>query len=406
MSSKIRRDDWERLFAPDAPRRGGPLRALLNALLVTITLALVSALGVYVVALSNQQRAAQISAATVGAATAAPLETATAAAAVLETATRFAIRTATAEARTTPVANAAPAALGTRQVVRSGNLRTEPRVAPETVVGQLAPGDTLTVLEEQQVNGESWLRVQLTTPGRRSAGGHRAGWQRRLGQRGAAPVIAALIFDFDGTILDTESAELATLTALYTSHSQTLPLDRWLLALGTQSAYDPLADLVALVGPPLDRQTLAASHRPRYLAAISVAELRPGVLALLDHAAANGIALAVASSSGRSWVSGHLARHGLLERFAVIRTREDVAAVKPAPDLFLSAATALGVAPADCVVIEDSPNGLRAAASAGMRVVAAPIPPLAALELPPHTLRLNTLADLPPAALLARLETL
>ncbi|HEU5100154.1 MAG TPA: HAD-IA family hydrolase, partial [Roseiflexaceae bacterium] len=79
--------------------------------------------------------------------------------------------------------------------------------------------------------------------------------------------------------------------------------------------------------------------------------------------------------------------------------------VKPAPDLFLSAAECLGVTPAACVVFEDSPNGMRAAAAARMRCVAVPIAIMADYELPPVALRLGLLSDLTPDELLARLES-
>jgi beta-phosphoglucomutase-like phosphatase (HAD superfamily) len=87
-----------------------------------------------------------------------------------------------------------------------------------------------------------------------------------------------------------------------------------------------------------------------------------------------------------------------------VRTRDDVQQVKPAPDLFLSAADCLGVAPEACVVFEDSPNGMLAAAAAGMRCVAVPIPLMASSELPPVSMRLQYLSDLTLDELLARLD--
>ncbi len=86
-----------------------------------------------------------------------------------------------------------------------------------------------------------------------------------------------------------------------------------------------------------------------------------------------------------------LEHHGLDTLFDVVCTRDDVAAVKPAPDLFLLAAERLGVRPQDCVVFEDSPNGLRAARAAGMWAVAVPNLLTQPLELPHTTLRSNPL---------------
>jgi HAD superfamily hydrolase (TIGR01509 family) len=109
------------------------------------------------------------------------------------------------------------------------------------------------------------------------------------------------------------------------------------------------------------------------------------VLELLDAADAAGVATAVASSSRLDWVAGHLDRLGLRHRFAAVVTRDDVgdeaARTKPAPDLFLVAAERLGVPPAACVVLEDSPNGVAAGRAAGMVVVAVPCPMTQALDL-------------------------
>jgi beta-phosphoglucomutase-like phosphatase (HAD superfamily) len=133
-------------------------------------------------------------------------------------------------------------------------------------------------------------------------------------------------------------------------------------------------------------------------------ELLPGVADLLDAARARGMPAAVASSSDRAWVEGWLARHRIRPLFGCVRTRDDVARVKPAPDLFLSAAACMGIAPQNCVVLEDSINGMLAATAAGMRCVAVPIALLGQSDLPPVTLRLASLDELPFDTLIERLE--
>ena len=84
--------------------------------------------------------------------------------------------------------------------------------------------------------------------------------------------------------------------------------------------------------------------------------------------------LAVASSSERDWVDTHLERSGMRRHFGVIRCADDVSRVKPDPDLYLVAIEVLGVASGEAVAFEDSPNGVRAARAAGLRVVAVPGP--------------------------------
>jgi beta-phosphoglucomutase-like phosphatase (HAD superfamily) len=132
--------------------------------------------------------------------------------------------------------------------------------------------------------------------------------------------------------------------------------------------------------------------------------LLPGVEQLLRDARELGLRRAVASSSSSGWVEGWLRRHGIHELFDAFATRDHVARVKPDPELFLLAAQRLGVAPAACVVFEDSANGMRAALAAGMRCVAVPNGLTGRLERPEVDLVVGSLAEQPLAQLLRRLE--
>jgi HAD superfamily hydrolase (TIGR01509 family) len=216
--------------------------------------------------------------------------------------------------------------------------------------------------------------------------------------------IQALIFDFDGLILDTETVEFEVLDELYREHGHQLQRERWVLNLGTHGQIDLYADLATLAGRPLDLVNLRARQRALYLDRCDALALRPGLADLLEAARARGLALAVASSSGSGWVERWLEHHAIRPYFGCVRTSEHVRHVKPAPDLFLSAAAGLGVAPEHCVVFEDSPNGMRAAAAAGMRCVAVPIALMAGYELPAVALQLQLLSDLTLDELLTRLD--
>lgn len=216
-------------------------------------------------------------------------------------------------------------------------------------------------------------------------------------------MLQALIFDFDGLILDTETPDFMVLSEQYRRFGVELHPERWVHGLGTIGGYDPYSELEALTGATLDREALHRDHRERYIALCAQQPLQPGVRELITAARARGVRLAVASSGSREWVEGWLEHHAIRASFDCVRTRSDGLRVKPAPDLFLSAAACLGVAPESCVVLEDSPNGIRAAAAAGMRCVAVPVALLDALPLPPHLLRLRSLADFPAEALLDRL---
>lgn len=206
----------------------------------------------------------------------------------------------------------------------------------------------------------------------------------------------ALIFDFDGTILDTESSEFQAWQAVYQRFGVELTLEYWLPFVGNSSIpFDPAGHLEKQVGEPLDKHSLENWVWQRKQELNQALEPLPGVLDYLDAAETMGLKLAVASSSRRDWVEGHLARLGLLERFEVIRTKEDVALTKPDPALFLRAAEGLGVHPGQAIVLEDSLNGVRAAKSAGAFTVAIPNALTQHLDLSQADLLLTCLCDLP-----------
>lgn len=223
-------------------------------------------------------------------------------------------------------------------------------------------------------------------------------------------MIAALILDFDGLIVDTETPALESWQRIYGEHGHELGLAEWAGALGTSHGFDALAHLAALVDqvdPPraarLRAEAAAVLARRQQLKVelSSTQALLPGVTALLDQAAAAGMPAAVASSSSRAWVEGWLEQLGILRRFALTRTADDVARTKPDPALFLSAAAGLGQPPAACLVFEDSPNGILAARAAGCPVVAVPGTVTRQLQLPPADLVIPSLDAMPLAEIVA-----
>lgn len=205
----------------------------------------------------------------------------------------------------------------------------------------------------------------------------------------------ALIFDFDGTILDTERTEFQAWQEIYQEYGTELPLDYWLPIIGNNSMpFDPAGHLEKLLGKRLDKASIENRVEQRKQALNQTLKPLPGVLDYLEAAQAMGLKLAVASSSRRAWVEGHLERLGLLEYFHVIRTKEDVALTKPDPALFLRAAEGLGVLPQETLVLEDSLNGVRAAKSAGAFTVAVPNALTRHLDLGQADLLLSSLSDL------------
>jgi HAD superfamily hydrolase (TIGR01509 family) len=217
-------------------------------------------------------------------------------------------------------------------------------------------------------------------------------------------VIRAIVFDFDGLILDTEEPVYRSWLEVYEAHGETLPFERWVQIVGsTTTEFHPQRHLEERLGRPLS-QEVVDGRIGRRTELILAQQLLPGILQCIDDATALGLKRGVASSSTRDWVSGHLERLGILGRFDCVRCRDDVNSAKPAPDLYIAVLDCLRVSPSEAVAIEDSPNGVIAAKQAGMLCVAIPNSITARLDLSQADLVLRSLSDLPLRDLLRRLD--
>jgi HAD superfamily hydrolase (TIGR01509 family) len=184
----------------------------------------------------------------------------------------------------------------------------------------------------------------------------------------------ALVFDFDGLIMDTEAAEHASVAAIFAEHGCELPLDRWKSVIGTsQPDFFWIDWLEEVAGGRISRSLLQIEQRQRNDLLVARLTVNAGVVDLLDAAEANNVPCAVASSSPARWVRPHLDRLGLLDRFMTIVTREDAKQAKPAPDLYVEALRRLDVTDTRTgVAFEDSRMGSLAAIAAGMTCVVCP----------------------------------
>ena len=214
----------------------------------------------------------------------------------------------------------------------------------------------------------------------------------------------ALIFDFDGLILETEEPVYRSWLEVYQAHGEELPFERWMEIVGSTTAgFHPQHHLEQRLGRPLTQEVIDR-RIGRRTEMILAKDLLPGVVQYIEAAKSLGIKLGVASSSTTEWVGGHLDRLGILHRFDCVRCRDDVVHAKPEPDLYLSVLDCLGVGAAVALAIEDSPHGVTSAKRAGLRCVAIPNAITERLDLSQADLVLRSLAEVTLPELLRRLE--
>jgi len=212
-------------------------------------------------------------------------------------------------------------------------------------------------------------------------------------------MIRALVFDFDGLIIDTETPLIDAWARLHEQAGHAYARDDAHRLVGhVEIDFDPWTAF----GPTADRAALDTAHRQLTRELVSRQPVLPGVLACLQEARVRGLKLGIASNSSHRHVDGHLARLGLAAWFDGTCCREDVAAGKPAPDLYQTITRRLGVAPTEAIAFEDSSAGVLAAQRAGLWVVAVPNPSTHGHDFSAAHLVLPSLAAQPLAQLLAR----
>ena len=185
--------------------------------------------------------------------------------------------------------------------------------------------------------------------------------------------ISAVLFDFDGVLVDTEWAIYQAWLRTFQTNGHDLPLEVYTRCIGSDFAtWSPKTHLEELSGLAFDWHDLDALRQEEIMRDLADAGPMPGAVALLEKLADLKIPCAVVSSSSHHWVDGWLEKLDLTRHFQTIVCRGDAPRIKPAPDLYLEAAGRLALSPADCLVIEDSLNGVKSAIAAGMPVWAVP----------------------------------
>ncbi|MET0261517.1 MAG: HAD-IA family hydrolase [Rariglobus sp.] len=209
-------------------------------------------------------------------------------------------------------------------------------------------------------------------------------------------MLRALIFDFDGLLVDTETVLIDAWVQLHEEDG--LKADRAVLH-HIVGHTDVAHDYWAAYAPGADRGLLEERYRATARKLTLAAPPLPGAIALLKAAREAGLKIGLASNSTHTHVEGHLKHRGMLGYFDFIACRDDVAVGKPEPDVYLAALRGLGVRAEEAIAFEDSLPGHVAAHRAGLRVVVVPNPSTVHFDFPHAAIKLESLAVTTLAAL-------
>jgi HAD superfamily hydrolase (TIGR01509 family) len=212
-------------------------------------------------------------------------------------------------------------------------------------------------------------------------------------------MIRALVFDFDGLILDTETPLIDAYEAVHAAHG--IPFDRALFIRSVghaDYAFDPWHGF----SPHADRAALELQRRDCKDRNVLQQPVRPGIVALLDAARERRLRVGLASNSQHAWVEPHLQRLGLRDRFEFLACREDAPSPKPEPDLYKLVLNRFGLRGHEAIAFEDSHTGTLAAKRANLWCVAVPGPSTAHHDFSLADLVVASLAEITLDSLLDR----
>lgn len=217
--------------------------------------------------------------------------------------------------------------------------------------------------------------------------------------------IRALIFDFDGLILETEWPVFDAWRECYEHHGHELDLKKYAACVGSDvTSFDPVEDLELRYSKPIDWGQWDKKRRESISEKLKNRPALPGVVEILEAANELGLLCAVASSSPRSWVEPFLEKLNINHHFVSTHCLDDVTKPKPDPELFLAAAKELKVEPHEALIFEDSLNGLIAAHAAGIPCVVIPSPVTEHLEFEGASIRLKSLEEMSLKEIIERLK--
>lgn len=209
--------------------------------------------------------------------------------------------------------------------------------------------------------------------------------------------LEAVVFDFDGLMIDSEWAIYETASAAFAEHGHELSVEAWgtIVGLGEEDEEASWSSLCEAMGISLDRAAFSETHAAQDRSNRDSLPLLPGVEVLVDSLMGEGVPIGVASSSSVDWLDRHLGRLGLRQHFVAVIGADVVGGIgKPAPDVYLRACADLRADPRRSVALEDSGHGVTAAKAAGMAAVAVPGPLTARHDFARADLVVESVADL------------
>ena len=181
---------------------------------------------------------------------------------------------------------------------------------------------------------------------------------------------AAIVFDLDGTIVDTETIEFESIRDVWAEHGEAYTLSRFEHVIGGTGGPPWIDELSALLETPLDQAALISRRRTIQAEMLTRMTPRDGVVALIEEAAAAGVPLAIASNSPLYWIESRLAAADVAHHFSALVAIDTASRPKPDPAPYLEACAALGADPVDSIAFEDSIVGVRSARAAGLYTIA------------------------------------
>ncbi|WP_309273272.1 HAD family hydrolase [Paenibacillus sp.] len=218
-------------------------------------------------------------------------------------------------------------------------------------------------------------------------------------------LIKAVIFDFDGLIVDTETPAYHAFCKVYGSYGKELPLETYAKCVGTSfDAFNPYTHLAEMLQHEVDSEVIRKQVDVVYRELLQHIQPRPGVVDYLREAGELGLKVGLASSSYFNWIEPYLTKFDLHDYFDSINTADLVQKVKPDPELYLLSMQRLGVQPEEAISFEDSLNGFIAAQKAGLHTVIVPNEMTSTFPFEHYDLEIPGMESMPLKEVIRRLE--